>query len=331
MWPLIGQDRAVAWLERSLKQGRVSHAYLFLGPPHVGKGTLALSFAQALNCQDSNPPCGQCPSCHRIATAKHSDVQFTRLLKDAQEIGIDQIKDLQQSASLPPYEGKRKVFIIDEADRMSQEASNCLLKTLEEPPAHVVIILTASAEDKLLPTVISRCQRIELKPVPSKVIEQALVQRDGMEALAAKRLARLSDGCPGLAFSPEAREDLLTGRPQRLAELIALEKVGNAERFTFAGKLANQFSKRRASLEEELKLWSSWWRDLLLAKTGQDGSIVNVDLADELKSRAGSLSLAQISGFLSGLNQAMRQLEQNANPRLVLEVLMLDLPRQASA
>jgi DNA polymerase-3 subunit delta' len=331
MWPLIGQERAVAWLEQSLKQGRVSHAYLFLGPPHVGKTSLALCLAQALNCRSPVSPCGQCTSCRRIAAAKHADVQLIGVAQDAQEISIEQVKDLQQDASLPPYEGSYKVFIITEAERFSPEAANRLLKTLEEPPPQVVIILLASAEERLLPTVISRCHRLELRPVPARQLEQTLMEREGMEAELAKRLAHLAAGCPGLALSNEARKSLLDERPQRLAELSSLDRAGNMERFAFAGRLAEQFSKRRAWVDAELRLWLSWWRDLLLTKVGLKDSVVNIDLETELEDRVQSLSLSQISSFLSNLGQAMRQLEQNANSRLVLEVLMLNLPRLSPA
>jgi DNA polymerase-3 subunit delta' len=250
---------------------------------------------------------------------------------DSQEISIEQIKDLQQDANLAPYEGSYKVFIIAEAEYLSTEASNRLLKTLEEPPPHVVIILLARAEERLLPTVVSRCHRLELRPVPARQLEQALMEREGMEAGLAKRLAHLAAGCPGLLLSAEARKSLLDGRIERLAELVSLDGVGNIERFSFAGRLAEQFSKRRAWVDEDLKLWLSWWRDLLLAKAGLKESIVNTDLETELEGRVRALSLSEVSAFLSNLERAMRQLEQNANTRLVLEVLMLNLPRLSLA
>jgi len=161
MWQVIGQDKALALLDRSLKENNVAHAYLFVGPRHIGKKTLALNLAQALNCDADKPPCGQCHSCRRILEQKHADVTCIGL-DSKTEIGIDDIRKLQRLANLPPYEGKRKVFIIDDAEYLSTEAANSLLKILEEPPPKVVWVLLTAEEPRLLPTIVSRCQRLEL-------------------------------------------------------------------------------------------------------------------------------------------------------------------------
>ena len=175
MWQVIGQDKILALLKRSLKERNIAHAYLFVGPHHVGKRTLALNLAQALNCDDlEQPPCGQCRSCLRIAAGKHADVIFSGL-DSKTEIGIDDMRELQRAANLPPYEGKSKVLIIDDAEYMSSEAANSLLKTLEEPPPSITWLLLASEERRLLPTIISRCQRLELKPVPVEQTRQILL------------------------------------------------------------------------------------------------------------------------------------------------------------
>ena len=135
MWQVVGQDRAVSLLQRSLERGALAHAYLLVGPLHVGKMALAVNLAQALNCEETAAPCGECASCRKIALGKHADVQFIGLTSDngstetrtRVEIGIDQIREMQHSANLPPFEGRCKVFIVDGAEHLSIEAANCLL------------------------------------------------------------------------------------------------------------------------------------------------------------------------------------------------------------
>ncbi|MFC2048414.1 ATP-binding protein [Chloroflexota bacterium] len=182
VWQVVGQTNVVSLLQRGLGTDSLAHAYLFVGPAHVGKMTLALNLAQALNCEATEPPCGECTSCQKIASAKHADVQIIGLshgedsaeAKPQTEISIDQIRQIQHSASLPPFEGRYRVFIIDGAELLSIEAANCLLKTLEEPAAKVVFILLTTNERLLPETVISRCHRIELPPLAVNKVEAAL-------------------------------------------------------------------------------------------------------------------------------------------------------------
>ena len=182
MWELVGQSRVLSLLQRSLEQGSLAHAYLFVGPPHVGKMTMALNLAQALNCEAAEPPCGECVSCQKIASVKHADVQIIDLSRDENsaevenrtKISVDQIEQLQHSASLPPFEGRCKVFIIDGVELLSTGAANRLLKTLEEPVGKVVFILLTINERLLPTTIVSRCQRLELLPLAAFDVEAAL-------------------------------------------------------------------------------------------------------------------------------------------------------------
>lgn len=345
MWNIIGQDKALAMLDGARRQERLAHAYLLVGPRGVGKRTLALNLAQAVNCTGQDPPCGQCQSCRRISGSKHSDVRVIVLkdvsgaedggsrrdigpddIKQRKEIGIDDIKQLQSEASLPPFEGLRKVFIIDGAEHLSAPAANCLLKTLEEPPAGVIIFLLAAREDKLLPTVVSRCQRVELLPLPPPVLEGLLAERWGVERERARLLARLSRGCTGWAVTAGEDKSFLEQYFQQLQELIALEEAGLERRFAVAARMAARFQKQREKTEETLALWLGWWHDLLLMKSGVRDSIVNVNQEGLLEQKARLYSLEAIKSFMNALRKARQQLEWNANARLVLEVLMLELP-----
>jgi DNA polymerase III subunit delta' len=334
VWGVIGQKKAVSLLRRSLETGTVSHAYLLTGPAHSGKMKLALELAMALNCSGSEKPCGQCDSCRKITDLKHADVQITRLVRDEgtgevkskTEISIEQIRQIQHDASLPPFEGKYKVFIIDGAESLSIEASNALLKTLEEPESGVVFILLAVDPDILPVTVVSRCQTLDLVPVPIPDIENDLTSNRGIGPEKAALLARLSRGRFGWAVSAAQDESLLEKRAELLESIIELTDADYEERFAYSTQLATRFSQDRISVYERLDLWLDWWRDLLLVKTGLVDYITNIDRLNDLNEIAEKRSLGQIRNFISSIQSASKQLKQNANPRLVLEVLMLDVP-----
>ncbi|MFC1923785.1 ATP-binding protein [Chloroflexota bacterium] len=327
MWQVVGQTRAVTLLERSIKIGQLSHVHLFIGPTHIGKLTLAVNLAQAVNCEAENAPCSECNSCHRIASGKHADVQVIGLASaDKRELSIDQMREMQTSACLPPYEGKHKVFIIENADLLSNEAANCLLKVLEEPSPQVNFILLTARERLLLPTVISRCHRVELHRIPSNIMEDVLCNQYGLSKQKADLLARLSGGCFGWAMLAMQDERILEERTRRLDFLADLNQASHKQRLSYAAELATQFNRAKEEVEEVLALWIKWWRDLLLVKSGNGKYITNIDQKSTLLDQVGNYGIGQIKDFIHYIQVASKQLEQNANPRLALEVLMLNMP-----
>ncbi len=321
MWQVVGHEWAVELLRRSLANGRVAHAYLLTGPPQIGKTTLALNFAQALNCQNSEGPCGECLSCRKIAHGTHPDVRVIE--GQGGTIKIDQIRALQRQAALSCTEGRWKVFILRQMERATTEAANCLLKTLEEPPAHVILMLTASEADALLPTIVSRCQVLNLRPLAVETVRKALQERWGVEGQQAELLARLSGGRLGWAVEAARDEAILRRRDDLLDALMELMGQGRVERFAYA----RQLSRDAEAAREALDIWLSWWRDLLLMASGSSAEIANLDRAEALREMAGRYSLGQVRDFIEALRAAAWRLEHNANARLTLEVLLLSLPR----
>ncbi len=334
MWQVIGHSKAVSLLQRSLEKGSLAHACLFLGPPHVGKMTLAVNLAQAVNCLSDDLPCGECNSCQRIKQQKHADIQFIGLTNASEqdesrkktEISIEQIRQIQHSANLPPFEGRHKVFIIDGAEFLSIEAANCLLKTLEEPFEKVLFILLAEDINPIPETIISRCQQLELIPLSVYEVEQELINHWDVEEYRAGLLARLCKGRIGWAISASQDGELLKRYYEDRDHLLDILNNNYEERFNYAAQLARQFSQKRRDTLDLLKFWLDLWRDLMLIKVGFRESIINIDLEERMGHIVEEIELYDIRNFIKNIQRAVQNLRYNVNPRLVFEVLMMDIP-----
>jgi DNA polymerase-3 subunit delta' len=286
-----------------------------------------MNLAQAVNCESENRPCQECASCRRIAASKHPDFRVIDLLPEkAKSISIDQIRNMQTETHLPPYEGKHKVFVIDGAHLLSHEAANSILKILEEPPPSILIILLTTSESALLPTIASRCQRVELRPLPLGLVREVLIKDHRTTQDKADLLARLSGGCLGWAILALQDKSLLSDREQRLADIARLHNATAHDRLAYAAGLATIFGKGRDKATDALSEWLQWWRDLLLIKCGNSRWIMNIDQEPVLSKQAETLTAAGVSAFMREIRATTVQLEQNANPRLALEVLVLKMP-----
>jgi DNA polymerase-3 subunit delta' len=337
-------------LSRALKEDRLSHAYLFVGPPQVGKATTAIEFAQALNCRGEDPPCHRCRECHMIGEGKHPDVEVVspgglcdepdhrdHAAEGSKDIRICQVRRLERLLSRTPFQGRFRVVIVDPADALNEEAANAFLKTLEEPPASAVIILVTSCEEALPPTVRSRCRRVPFAPMPVARLAEALESGWSVPADEARLLARLSGGRLGWALAALEDESVLETRRQALNEIWRLAAAGRDERFAYAGRLAAQFPRDRQAVLAALDLWRDWWRDVLLVRAGllegrEDAlpPLTNVDALDKLTLEGTKYNMADLIRFLVAIGETRRYLQENVNPYLALEVLMLELPAPVS-
>jgi len=339
-WGIEGHAWAVRALVHSIAHDRVAHAYLFVGAHGIGKTTLARKLAQALECAGAPRPCGACPACVKIARDRHPDVQIIEGVpvgwkfdekappppprandSERRTLKIDQIRVLQHQISRAPYEGRWRVIIVRRFEEANDEAANAFLKTLEEPPRHTRLILTARDPNTLLPTIVSRCQMLALRPLARDQVEDALVARWNVARDHAQLLARLSGGRIGWAIRASADGKLLDARRAHLDTLDTLLREGRAERLTRADKLS-----KSDDLLQMLDAWLGWWRDVLLIQTGDDARVTNMDRAATLREAAQRLSDTQVHRAIQAIRAAARHMHQNVNARLALEVMLLKLP-----
>ena len=330
-WGLLGQEWAVEMLRQHLIHNSARQAYLFCGPPGVGRRTLALRFAQALNCLNPpapGEPCGTCKTCQQIERMQYTDLTIVQAEKEGGTLKVEQIRALRQSLSLKPYQGKYRVVLFLRFQEANASATNALLKTLEEAPAHAILLLTAATPEQLPPTIPSRCEILRLRPLPVERVEMFLKEQ-GTDDADARLLAHVSGGRPGYALRLMQDKDTLDFRERRLVEIQQLLSSTRRERFAYAEKLTERKNQGKERFRETLLLWLAFWRDVLLGVAGSDAPLVNVDHSSEIESMASRLSLGEAGQLVNAAERAVDRLDRNVNSRLLAEVLLLDWPKIA--
>ncbi len=351
-WPVYGHDWVVSLLQRAMnpvesaaKQAeiddgvtsRLRHAYLMTGPQQVGKSTLAHAFAQTLFCTRTHDgmapsPCGGCRACQLMAHGNHPDFRLIQPLDSDGDVDrqngtlrVEQAAAIIREVATSPMEGRYKFFLIQDFQRAHPSFANKLLKTLEEPPKHAVLCLTASDRNSLLPTIVSRCQVFDLRPVDAETVAKALRDRWAVDATEAELLARLANGRLGWAVRQHAKPKGLSMRTEALETLWRLVKADRIDRLAFAALLSS--NRNNQQLFGMLELWSTWWRDVMLAQAGALNSCSNVDQLDEIQRQAHALPRQAVRHYLGTLNRTDGYLHHTVNIRLALDVLLLEMPR----
>jgi DNA polymerase III subunit delta' len=324
-WNLIGHEWAVDMLKKHVSNGTTRHAYLFAGPPGLGRRTLALRFAQALNCQtpvETGIPCGGCRDCKQIEAMQHADLTIIQAESEGGTLKVDQIRGARRSLTLKPYQSNYRVALFFRFQEANDNAANALLKTLEEAPSYAVLILTADNPEQLLPTIVSRCEVLRLRPLKIESVQSALENR-GIETGQARLIAHISGGRFGYALRLIENEALLEKREERLNDLQSLISASRVEKFAYADKLARD----KESMRQAVLIWLSYWRDIMLRSAQAETPLVNVDRNVEIEDLAGRLDLSIARRAVSDFEDVLEKMERNVNSRLLAEVLLLDLPK----
>ena len=321
---IIGHERPKTILQASLRQDRIAHAYLFHGDEGIGKRLVALRFAQALNCEsgDGSDACGACRSCMQIEARTHPD--FLAVEPDPElanpQIKIEQIRDLEHQIAYHPLVGRKKVFLIDDADRMTLGAANALLKTLEEPPDHSVLLLVSGRPSALPATVRSRCQSLRFTPPARTQVEAALILKREIPPADARLLAAASQLRLGAALTM----DLAATRAMH-DELCAVASPQTLRSVTAILTAAEAFHKSDRG-SEVLDWLAQWIRDLLLVCIGADQDhLIHADRLPLLKNAARGAQADRLAGLLEEIDQLQRSAGRNLNLQMALETVLLHL------
>lgn len=324
-WDLIGHEWAVEMLKKHVVNGTTRHAYLFAGPPGLGRRTLALRLAQALNCRTpvaAGIACGACRDCKQIAAMQHADLTVVQSESEGGTLKVDQIREVRRMLNLKPYQAKYRVALFLRFQEANDNAANALLKTLEEAPSYAVLVLTADTPEQLLPTIVSRCEVLRLRPLRVEAVQREL-EGKGFETGRAKLIAHISGGRFGYALRIIEDETLLETREERLNDLQSLISASRVEKFAYADKLARD----KESMRQAILIWLSYWRDVMLRSAQAETPLVNVDRNLEIEDLAGRLNLSVARAVVSRLEDVLEKMEKNVNSRLLAEVMLMDLPK----
>ncbi len=328
---IIGQDRILRTLTRLLTRGTLPHALLFIGIEGVGKKTAATAVVMACNCirtgrgtgGDKGLPepvsmaCGECAACRKISAGSHPDLR--QLAPDGGMIKIDQIRELCGFLNMKPHEARTRAVIIADAQTMNPSAANALLKMLEEPPPRTVLILTAVQAADVLPTVVSRCRQFHFAPIPRQDLAALLVRNLGLKPAEADVTAALAGGSVTRAMAIQSGHGLRR-RAWLIAQLSGLPRQTPLELLALAEKLARE----RPELGGDLDLVATWLRDVAIARQCPE-KLIHANVQGPLQDAAIDVQDAAMGDAINALQEAVRRLRANANPRLTLETLFINL------
>ena len=323
---IVGQEPVKKLLAHALQQRAYSHAYLFEGPPGLGKEALAREFVAAILCSSENPPCHTCQSCRQVAAGTHPELRVIQPEDPEKDtsVSVEVIRTMIKDIYLKPYQGDWKVYIIPRAEILTFQAQNALLKTLEEPPDHAVMILTSAQPEKLLPTVLSRCQKAVFRPVKRERIEKWLQEVHRLPLDQAKNLAAYANGTPDRAVKMVESESFRQ-QVQLFLTLTDTLAEGKLSPLLETGEFLQQ-DKNQAL--EVLSMWQEWIRDLqVISLGGEKEMLIHQAQLERLTLQANRLSSRGYAQALALLEEARDDLINHGNLAFVSEMVLVNLQK----
>lgn len=319
---ITGHRENIRLLRNAIIQNQVAHAYLFLGPKGVGKKTTALAFARFLFCLHpvNNDACGHCHHCQQVKEGNHPDLH--QIGPSGSSIKIDQVREIQKKAALKPHQGQRAIFLLEQAETMTPEAANCLLKLLEEPNKEVIFILLSARPNVLLPTVVSRCQILSFRALSPVEITRGLKQTLNLGEEEIRLTLTLAGGSLGQALKIVQDKQLQDMRDETLRTACNLKKLTVSE----ICRKAEELAAKREMLATRLDMLLLWYRDILLWQlTKNQELLLNQDYLSLIYKEALFYDLDSLLDIVSKIEKTQRYLTTNVNGRLACEVLMFKI------
>lgn len=320
---IVGHEEVIQHLQNAIRLGKVSHAYILSGEKGSGKKLLANTFAMALQCEKKGvDPCQECRSCKKAMNRNHPDIIYITHEKP-NSIGIEDIRtQLIEDVMIKPYCSSYKIYIIDEAEKLTLQAQNALLKTIEEPPAYAVILLLTSNMETFLPTITSRCVKLNLRPVQESMVKDYLMEKMHLPDYQAQMDAAFSQGNIGKARQMAESDEfnLMTEQALRI-----LKKSNELELYEMV-EMIKELSAEKKNIDEYLDLFAMWFRDVLFFKaTKEVDGLMFKDQLNHIKERARKSSYEGIEKIIDAIGTAKERLHANVNFDLVMELLFLTI------
>ena len=320
---ILGHEQIIAHLQNAIEEDKVSHAYIFNGPEASGKMMLAEAFAMALQCEgEGKRPCLECRSCRQAADHNQPDIIYVSHEKP-NTIGVDDIRtQINNDIDIKPYSSRYKVYIVDEAQKMNQQAQNALLKTIEEPPAYAIILLLTTNADSFLQTILSRCITLNLKAVKEDKIKEYLMKHYQIPDYQADICAAFSQGNVGKAIQLASSEEF---GELKASVLQLMKRLEDIDLYEMTGAV-KQIAEYKLSVNDYFDLMMIWFRDVLYLKATNDvDGLIFKDEVYDIKKQAAKRSYQGIETIQEALEKAKIRLNANVNFDLVIELLLLTI------